>query len=252
MLEAELSSFDITMLMVIAGTFVLSGVVKGFLGIGLPTAALGILTLLMSPTEAISLLIMPIIFTNAVQFYRASNRLETARKYKYFGLTIMLSIFVTSLFITSYPPGLLTVAIGTAMVVFSANLLFGLSLPVGPGLNWQIGVGVVSGILGGLSSIWSPPVAMYLMARNTPKDEFIGAAGFLFLCGCFPLAAGLFLSGVVTAETTVKSTFALIVALVGFRIGEIMRNRLSQKNFRTIILVAFLIMGGRLIAVGLF
>ena len=37
-----------------------------------------------------------------------------------------------------------------------------------------------AGVLGGLSSIWSPPVAMYLLARNVSKIEFIGATGFYF------------------------------------------------------------------------
>lgn len=250
MIETIIGSLEPAIVAMIIAIFLFSGLVKGFLGIGLPTAAMGFLTLFMGPTEAISLLILPIIFTNVAQFARSPNRAQTAHRYKYFGLAIMVSIFVTSLFITSYPTALLTVAIGLAMIVFSTNLLFGFTIPVGPGLRWQIGVGVLSGILGGLSSIWSPPVAMYLMVRNTPKEEFIGATGFLFLCGCFPLAAGLFLSGVITAESMLKSMVALGFALAGFRLGEILRSRISQKNFRTIILVAFLIMGIRLVAVG--
>ncbi len=58
--------------------------------------------------------------------------------------------------------------------------------------------GVVSGVLGGLSSFWSPPVAMYLIARDTPKERFIGAAGFLFLAGCLPLGIGLVMAGLIT------------------------------------------------------
>ena len=42
-----------------------------------------------------------------------------------------------------------------------------------------------------------------------------------------------------------------MMTLTGFRIGEILRNRVSQEKFRRIVLVAFLIMGVRLIAVGL-
>jgi uncharacterized membrane protein YfcA len=44
----------------------------------------------------------------------------------------------------------------------------------------------------------------------------------------------------------------LIVVLIGFRIGEWLRGHVNQKSFRRIVLWAFLIMGGRLIAVGLF
>jgi uncharacterized membrane protein YfcA len=251
-LQALLPSLDPQLIASICAIFVFAGIVKGFLGIGLPAAAMGLLTLIISPTEAISLLWLPILFTNIFQYGRARNKREIAMTYKWFAAAIFCSIFLTSLFINDYPTALLTVAIGIAMVVFSLNLLFGLSLPVGPGRGWQVGVGIVSGVLGGLSSIWSPPVAMYLMARNTPKDMFIGTTGFLFLAGCLPLGAGLVISGLVTWPVIVKSLLGLLMTLTGFRIGEILRERISQDRFRQIVLVAFLIMGGRLIATGLF
>ena len=50
----------------------------------------------------------------------------------------------------------------------------------------------------------------------------------------------------------VKSSLGLVATLIGFRIGEIMRTRVSQDRFRQIVLIAFLIMGTRLIAIGLF
>ena len=250
-LQALLPSLDPLLIASICGIFIFAGIVKGFLGIGLPAAAMGLLTLIFPPTEAISLLWLPILFSNMFQFGRARNKREIAVTYKWFAAAIFISIFLTSLFINDYPTALLTVAIGVAMVVFSMNLLFGLSLPVGPGRGWQVGVGIVSGVLGGLSSIWSPPVAMYLMARNTPKDMFIGATGFLFLAGCLPLGAGLVISGLITGPVIVKSLLGLLMTLIGFRIGEILRERISQDRFRQVVLVAFLIMGGRLITTGL-
>ncbi|MEK9934816.1 MAG: sulfite exporter TauE/SafE family protein [Rhodobiaceae bacterium] len=250
-LQAHRPSLDPRLNASICGIFVFAGIVKGFLGIGLPAAAMGLLTLIFPPTEAISLLWLPILFSNMFQYGRARNKREIAMTYKWFAAAIFCSIFLTSLFINDYPTALLTVAIGIAMVVFSLNLLFGLSLPVGPGRGWQVGVGIVSGVLGGLSSIWSPPVAMYLMARNTPKDLFIGTTGFLFLAGCLPLGAGLVISGLITWPVIVKSLLGLLMTLIGFRIGEILRERISQDRFRQIVLIAFLIMGGRLIATGL-
>ena len=250
-LQALLPSLDPLLIAGVCTIFVFAGIVKGFLGIGLPAAAMGLLTLIISPTEAISLLWLPILFTNVFQFGRARNKREIMVTYKWFAVALFFSIFLTSLFINDYPTALLTVSIGVAMVIFSLNLLFGLSLPVGPGRGWQLGVGVVSGVLGGLSSIWSPPVAMYLMARNTPKDMFIGTTGFLFLAGCLPLGAGLVISGLITGPVIVKSLLGLLMTLTGFRIGEILRDRVSQDRFRQIVLVAFLIMGARLIATGL-
>lgn len=250
-LTALLPSLDPALVTIICAIFLFAGVVKGFLGIGLPAAAMGLLTLVIPPTEAISLLWLPILFTNIVQFGRAPERRSIATSYIWFAVPLAASIFLTSLFINDYPTALLTVAIGVAMVVFSMNLLFGLSLPVGPGRGWQVGVGIVSGVLGGLSSIWSPPVAMYLLATNTPKDRFIGATGFLFLSGCIPLGAGLVFTGLLTGPVVVKSLLGLVVVLTGFRVGEIMRDHISQDLFRRMVLFGFLLMGLRLVGTSL-
>jgi len=250
-LTALLPSLDPVLVAIICGIFLVAGIVKGFLGIGLPAAAMAFLTLIIPPTEAISLLWLPILFTNIFQFGRAPDRRGIMTGYVWFAVPLAASIFITSLFIADYPTALLTVAIGSAMVIFSLNLLFGVTLPIGPGPIWQGAFGVVSGVLGGLSSIWSPPVAMYLIARDTPKERFIGAAGFLFLAGCLPLGVGLVMSGLITWAVIVKSSLGLAATLTGFRIGEILRERVSQERFRQIVLIAFLIMGTRLIATGL-
>ena len=128
-----ISNFDPIQTLILIGIFLFAAIVKGFLGIGLPAASMAFLTLVMPPTEAIPLLWLSILATNALQFAHAPNKLDIAREYWLFALAIMVSIFVTSMFITSYPTALLTVAIGIAMVLFSLNSLFGIKLNIGPG-----------------------------------------------------------------------------------------------------------------------
>ncbi|MEM6941445.1 MAG: sulfite exporter TauE/SafE family protein [Pseudomonadota bacterium] len=231
--------------------FLFAAIVKGFLGIGLPAACMAFLTLVMPPTEAIPLLWLSILATNSLQFAHAPNKRAIAREYWLFAVAIMICIFVTAMFIPAYPTALLTVAIGVAMVLFSLNLLLGIKLRIGPGRGWQLGFGMLSGTLGGISSIWSPTVAMYLVARDVPKEKFIGATGFLFLAGVLPLGAGQVVAGILTFPVLLKSALALCVVLVGFRIGEKLRDRVSQELFRKAVLIAFLLMGLRLIANGL-
>ena len=93
---------------------------------------------------------------------------------------------------------------------------------------------------------------MYLLTQNVSKDEFIGATGFLFLAGSIPLATGLAFAGVLTLTTTLHSLMGLVVVLIGFKFGEWLRGYVPQSIFRQIVLWAFLLMGGRLIAVGMF
>ena len=196
-------------------TFFIAGIVKGFLGLGLPAAVMALLTLVMKPADAISIIFLPLLFTNFFQFARSSNRVLNAIKFRYFALALMTSILVTSTFITAYPKSLLTISIGFAMIIFSIQSLFGIKIPVKDNPIWHMSFGAFSGFLGGVSAIWSPPIAMYLMAKNYEKDDFIGISGFLFLSGCFPLGLGLYLAGVLTWATALGSVCGLVFVLVG-------------------------------------
>ena len=62
-----LPSQEIAITTAVIAIFLFAGIIKGFLGIGLPAAAMAFLTLVMNPTIAISLLTLPIIFTNVMQ-----------------------------------------------------------------------------------------------------------------------------------------------------------------------------------------
>src|SRR5471030_1098779 len=53
--------------LLIAGTFILAGLVKGVSGLGLPTVAMGLLGLVMPPAQAAALLLVPSLVTNVWQ-----------------------------------------------------------------------------------------------------------------------------------------------------------------------------------------
>ena len=131
-------SNNLSILIFMLVTFFLSGIVKGFLGIGLPAAAMALLTLVVEPAHAIALLVLPILFTNLSQFFRSNHRMESFQSYWPMGITILVSIFITSLFMASYPTELLTISIGIAMVIYAFNGLVGLKLKIKDGKFLQI------------------------------------------------------------------------------------------------------------------
>ena len=55
---------NIIELMVVAAVFVLAGLVKGVIGVGLPTIAMGLLGTLMAPNRAAAILVIPALLTN--------------------------------------------------------------------------------------------------------------------------------------------------------------------------------------------
>jgi uncharacterized membrane protein YfcA len=60
-------------LVVATVTFLLAGFVKGVIGLGLPTVSMGLLSLVMAPAKAASLLIVPSFVTNVWQLAAGPN-----------------------------------------------------------------------------------------------------------------------------------------------------------------------------------
>src|SRR5437868_4367571 len=58
-----------TFLILIAVAFLCAGFIKGVLGLGLPTVAMGLLAVTMSPGQAIAIVIVPAIVTNIWQTF---------------------------------------------------------------------------------------------------------------------------------------------------------------------------------------
>lgn len=63
-LIAFYQNLGLALSLLVIGTFLLAGTIKGVIGLGLPTIAMGLLGLAMAPTQAAALLIIPATLTN--------------------------------------------------------------------------------------------------------------------------------------------------------------------------------------------
>lgn len=242
----------VPLLAVVAGAFFLAGSIKGVLGLGMPAIAMVLLTLFLPPLLAIPVVALPTALINVVQYGRARPyRLMVASRYGWCAVILAVVISTTGYFITAFPEAFLLLALGIAMVIFAVQSLMGVVVRISSHLGWQVLAGSVAGVIGGLSAVFSPPIVMYLIARDTPKQEFIAATGFLFLSGCAPLVVALAVNSVLVPATIVLGLFGLLAALAGFLLGEWVRGYIAQDLFRRLIMLFFLIMGGRLILVSL-
>ena len=84
-----------------------------------------LLTLFLPPLEAIPLTAIPTMVVNLLQIQRADARHMVVRKYGVFGITLLVSIFLTGYFILSFPETLLLLVLGMAMVIFAVQSFAG-------------------------------------------------------------------------------------------------------------------------------
>jgi len=229
--------------------FIVSGTIKGTLGVGLPIAAVGLMTLSIDPRLAISLMVFPIMFANIWQYFRSTKALWIAKHYWLFAVVLLLSLLSTTFFTARISTSLLLAFIGLVIVIFSLMNLAFTPPPIPSRFDRlaQTVCGIVAGVMGGLTAMWSPAIATYLISRGTSKDDFVGISGFLFLVGSVPLCIGFWQNGMLTGPVALVSAGMILPTLIGFSIGEWIRRRLDADKFKTIVLVFFLFVGLNLI-----
>lgn len=233
----------------IAISFLIAGTVKGAVGMGLPTAAMGLMTLALDPRTAISLILMPMLLSNAWQVYRSGDTLRAMRSYLPLALALMIGVGVTVSLSGSAPDRLLLAMLGVSLLVFVAvnASRWAPRITAAQDRPAQIVTGGIAGIMGGLTSVWAPPMAVYLAARQVDKNEFVRASGLLIFLGSLPLALGYMRQGFLTRELALVSLVMLIPTFAGFAFGERLRSRFSETGFRRMLLLVFALMALNLI-----
>jgi len=100
-------------------TFLLAGFVKGVIGLGLPTVAVGLLGLVLLPAEAAALLVVPSLVTNLWQLFAGPRFGALARRLWPMLAAICLGTWAGAGLLTGGSAGRATAALGVALVLYA-------------------------------------------------------------------------------------------------------------------------------------
>lgn len=228
------------------------GVMKGIVGIGLPAFLIGTMSLYLEPREVVLIILFPIMFTNIRQGLIGGPIKDVFLRYRTLAIVCAISIFVVAMFAGQVPTNILLIVVGAAITVFGVSSLIG-GIPRLPDEFAQLGqaaTGVVSGLLGGLTAIWGPPIAFYLMAREASKSEFVQVTGMLFSIGAIFMGFGILTAGEMTVPAAIQSALMLPIVFGGIFIGEKIRDKLNRDLFFKLVLIGFFLIGLNLIRKG--
>lgn len=106
-------------LLLILVTFLLAGMVKGVVGLGLPTIAVGLLGLVMAPLQAAALLIIPSMVTNIWQLCDGRSPLPMLRRLWPMLLGILCGTLLVAALLQSLDLPGATRWLGVALVVYA-------------------------------------------------------------------------------------------------------------------------------------
>lgn len=237
--------FDPVSLAAVVTVFVLAGVVKGVVGLGLPTISVALLALVMAPAQAAALLIVPSLITNLWQALPWVTLRAVLRRIAGMQAGVCAGTVAGALWLGPPSGEWAGIFLGMALVAYAAWGLFGSPPAVQPRHEQWMGIaaGAVTGVITAATGVFVIPAVPYLQALKLDKDALIQAMGISFTVSTVALAAGLWLNGGYTAGAASASLLMLLPALAGMALGKRLRGRLSARTFKLCFMVSLALLG---------
>ncbi len=238
-----------------AGIAVFAGVVKGLVGFAMPMIFISGIGSFIAPELALAGLILPTLVTNVGQALAQGPRAAwaDAKRFVPFMLIGGVCLVIAAQAVPYLEARTFFVILGVPVFVFALTQLAGLTLKLSaerPG-RLQAAIGVVAGIMGGLSGVWGPPTVIMLTAFDTAKDVAMRVQGVIYGTGSVLLVVSHIKSGVLDAEGAAFSGALVLPACLGMWLGMRLQGRIDQATFRRLTLLVLLVAGANLIRRGI-
>ena len=231
--------------LVSAAAVLLAAFVKGAISFGFPPLATPLLALVMDVKSAIAVLIFPNIVMDAVQLFRLGDFGGVARR---MALLLVFGVVGTVLgvwLLVLLPPSVTTLLLGLFALVFVATNLSPLRPVVPPAwARWLAPpVGVIAGVMGGVTNGPGLPLVMYFYALRLSKHDFIRSVAFTFVVYKVIQVMAMVWFGLLTWRLFGVSLVLTAVALGGFRLGLSLQDRLEAATFNRAVLAFLAVLG---------
>jgi len=239
---------------IIASVFLLAGTVKGVIGLGLPTVALGLLTASVGLEAAVTLMLAPSLVTNLWQALSGSNFMAVLKRTWPFLLTATVAVWPGLALAGQWESEILTSILGGLLIAYGVS---GLARPaIRTKAGWERWAapltGFINGVLTGLTGSFVVPGVLYLQSLSLSRDQLVQAMGMLFTCSTLALAARLAAQDRLPAQMSLGSALAVLPALLGMVIGRGIRAYLSEAGFKRIFFSALITLGAYILVPTLF
>lgn len=240
----DIIGFNFTFFIVLF-IFFIGGVVKGTIGVGLPTITLVLLSFIFDIKDSISFILIPIIFSNFIQLMDGKNLFAIARQTKYFLISSIILI-VPGFFLLTFLDSKIILLI-LAILLISNSLLVAakkiITLKDYNGFWTQALVGSLNGLATGVSSIYTMPMIFLIQSLQFEKDkliQFMGLTFFLYSLVQLTLFASF---DMMNEKALLFSSLACIPILIGLFVGRFLRKIVSENLFKLLFNYMLLLMG---------
>jgi len=231
-------------------TFLLAGMVKGVIGMALPTVSLGVLAAVLGLKDAIVLMLVPSFVTNVWQGLIGGHFVMLLKRLWFLLVAMAVGIFFATEALTMRDTSILEAVLGMTLIGYGILSLAIPSIPkVVNGESWISPlVGGMTGLLAGLTGSTVLPVVPYLRALKMTREAFIQAMGICFSTAALVLGLALESRNLLPVSLGVLSAIGILPALIGMMIGQSIRRNLSEQHFKQVFFISVILLGGYIVA----
>lgn len=233
----------------IVAAFVLGGIFKGILGLGVPVIAVPVIADAVSIVLAIILISVPSVVPNIYQVWAYRHHVDPDIRLLPLGIASVVGSGLGILTLTSVDPALLTRLLGLILWLYmgfrALKPSFQLSRRIARWTNAP--AGFLAGLAGGLTGVSAPVILVYLMSLRLPKETFILTISWYFIAMGGGQFAWLVQAGLMTWTLLLWSVLSLIPIFVGMWLGTRIGHYVSKQRFEQLILVMMALMGAKLL-----
>src|SRR6266481_8849897 len=214
-------------LLFIATALLLAGFIKGVVGLGLPTVAIGLLAVTMQPSRAIAIVIVPAIVTNIWQTFAGPYLRDIIRRLWPLTAGTVIGIWLNAGMLSGPYAHYGPIVLGVLLVIYAIVGLSKFSFSVARSNEKWIGgiVGLLTGAVSAATGVQVIPSMPFIQAIGMEKDEFVQALGVFFTVATVALAFTLTRAGLLSASTALPGASALARAFAAMFFAQAGRRR---------------------------
>jgi len=245
MIEELINSFNLFHFAVICTAFFLGGLVKGTSSFGLPTVSVPILITVLPLPAALSVLAVPLVLSNLFQMISAGGIKHAVKRHWSLYVTVLATLPVGVYLLAIADVNLLTVVLGIVLMIVTSFEIFGIPLTFLKNHEkfYAPIIGILSGIIGGMTSLFAILPIFFMVALGLEKERFVSAVSVMLCTGSLVLAISLQRTDNLGSLEVVYGVLGMLPIISGIWLGTQLRKKVDQMIFRKIVLSLIFIIG---------
>ena len=240
---------ELELVAVVVAIFLLAGLVKGVIGLGLPTVSLALLGVVVELPVAVLLMVIPSAVTNLWQALDGPHFGELMRRFWLMLLASAVGVWFAYGLLLIANPEAMSGLLGVILCVYAAISLYrGRLIPrIAHERFASPIVGLTTGILAGATGSLVMPIVPYLQALELDRDALVQMMGISFTVSTVAIGVSIVDHGGYDRQLALVSLGALVPALIGMKLGQWLRKSFSELVFRRCLFIGLFVIGIRLI-----